>query len=92
MAQPKILNNVTKEGKKRWYFYATLAAILLGIIVATVIWLGFISEEDFDRWVLLVGVTIPAFIGILGNVRALLNPEKDRDAPQTGVTNRDQVM
>ena len=92
MAQPKILNNVTKEGKKRWYFYATLAAILLGIIVATVIWLGFISEEDFDRWVLLVGVTIPAFIGILGNVRALLNPEKDRDATQSGVTNRDQIM
>ena len=91
MAQPKILNNATEEGKKRWYFYATLTAILLAIIVATVIWLGFITEEDFDRWVLLVGITIPAFIGLLGQIRALLHPEKQHDAP-VGITDRDQVM
>ena len=92
MSERKLLDNVTREGKKRWYFYATLAAILLGIIVATVIWLGFITEEDFDRWVLLVGVTIPAFIGILGNVRALLHPEKHHEPDEIGKLDRDQIM
>ena len=92
MAQPKVLENATPGGKRRWYFYATLAAILLGIIVATVIWLGFISEEDFDRWVLLVGITIPAFIGLLGQIRALLHPEKRNEPTHAGISDRDQVM
>lgn len=89
MAQPKILHNATPEGKKRWYFYATLAAILAAVIVATIIWLGFITEEDFNRWVLLVGITVPAAIGLLGQFRALLHPEKHTE-PRPGA--RDHIM
>lgn len=92
MAQEKLLDNVTHEGKKRWTFYLTLAVILAGIIVATIIWLGFISEEDFDRWIVLVAAVVPALLGLLGNIRALLHPEKRHYPVERDPGPRDHIM
>ena len=88
----KLLENTTVGGRKRWKVYLALFIILAGIAVATLISIGVISQDQVDAWVVQVGITVTALFGLAGTLLALLNPEKDRDATQTGVTNRDQIM
>lgn len=84
-----LLANTTEAGRKRWKVYLGVALILVGLVVATVIWLGFITEEDFNKWVILVGVVTTAIFGLAGNVLALLNPEKITPPPREEVIHRE---
>lgn len=88
----KLLENTTEGGRKRWKVYLALFIILAGIAVATLISIGIISQEQVDAWVVQVGITVTALFGLAGTLLALLNPEKRQDAPQTGITDRNQVM
>ena len=91
MAKHKLLDNATVGGRKRWKIYLAIFLILAGIVVATLITIGIIGQEQFDAWVVQVGITVTALFGLAGTLLALLNPEKrqDRD-PLPGP--RDHVM
>lgn len=67
----------TEAGKKRFIQYAVGLAILAGLIIATLIVVGVMSKEQFDSWVLMVGVTVPALIGIVNSLLAMFNIEHD---------------
>ena len=71
--------NLNKQGKQRFVVYLLLAAVILGIAVATLISLGVLTEEGFNSWVVLVGLTVPALLGIVSNILALFNIEKAPD-------------
>lgn len=91
MAKEKLTENVTPEGYKRWKFYVAVAVVLAGLLIATLITVGVIEQEQFDAWVVAVGVSITALIGLAGTIRALLNPEK-RDTGVAPHVERDSVM
>lgn len=82
MAKEKLTENVTPEGYKRWKFYFAIAIVLAGVVVGTLITLGFIQQEQVDAWVVAVVASITGLLGLAGTIRALLNPEK-RSEPST---------
>ena len=89
MAKHKLLDNATEGGRKRWKVYLALFIILAGIVVATLISIGVITQDQVDAWVVQVGITVTALFGLAGTLLALLHPEKRAD-PLPGP--RDHVM
>ena len=78
----KLLENTTEDGRKRWKIYLAIFLILAGIAVATLITIGIIDQEQFDAWVVQVGITVTALFGLAGALLALLNPEKNYTPPK----------
>lgn len=88
MAKEKLTENVTEGGRKRWRIYLLLFLVLAGVIVATLISFNVISQDQFDAWVVQVGITVPALLGMGGTLLALLNPEKKKDDVPPAVDRR----
>lgn len=72
-------SQLTSQGVKRFWTYALAIAVLLGIVAATLIAFGYMSEEQFKGWVVMIGVTVPAMVGIVTSIMALFNVEKAPD-------------
>lgn len=72
MAKHKII----QSNKNRWGVYVGLGIIFAAVIVATLVEVGWLTDEQIDSWVTRVGLLVVAFFGLAQSVLAAVNTDK----------------
>ena len=71
MAKHKII----QSNKNRWGIYVGLGIIFAAVIVATLVEVGWLTDEQIDSWVTRVGLLVVAFFGLAQSVLAAVNTD-----------------